>query len=184
MSAALPEELTDGAVTLRPWREEDAPALAACLDGDPEVTAWLDRIPQPYTIADALAYMRGETGAPRESRFAVATAGGDVVGSIGAMWNESGDVAEIGYWTRADARGRGTTTRALRLVTAWALEHGAERVQLRADVENVASRRVAEKVGFLAEGVLRAAYWNPRLDRRQDWVMYSLLPGELAAGTA
>ena len=43
---------------------------------------------------------------------------------------------------------------------------------------------MAEKVGFVTEGVLRSAYWNPRLDRRQNWVMYSLLPGELAAGAA
>ncbi|HKI93467.1 MAG TPA: GNAT family N-acetyltransferase [Gaiellaceae bacterium] len=181
MSAVPPEELTDGTVTLRPWRDDDAPAIEACLDGDPEVTGWLDRIPQPYTTEDALAYIRGETGAPRESRFAVTGADGGVIGSIGAMWHESGDVAEIGCWTRADARGRGATTRALRLVAAWALAHGAARVQLRADVENVASRRVAEKVGFQQEGVLRSAYWNPRLGRRQDWVMYSLLPGELSS---
>jgi hypothetical protein len=27
--------------------------------------------------------------------------------------------------------------------------------------------------------VLRSAHWNPRLGRRQDWAIYSLLPGEL-----
>ena len=99
------------------------------------------------------------------------------IGGIGLRWNE--DVAEIGYWTRADARGRGLTTRALLLAARVALEEGAARVQLRADVENVPSRRVAEKAGFTAEGVLRSAHWNPRLGRRQSWVMYSLLPGEL-----
>jgi RimJ/RimL family protein N-acetyltransferase len=70
------------------------------------------------------------------------------------------------------------TTRALVLVTGLAFEQGAGRVQLRADVENVASRRVAEKAGFTAEGVLREVHWNPRLGRRQSWVMYSILPGE------
>jgi len=53
------------------------------------------------------------------------------------------------------------------------------RVQLRADVENEASRRVAERAGFRLEGVLRAAHWSPRQQRRLDWAMYSLLPGEL-----
>jgi RimJ/RimL family protein N-acetyltransferase len=103
-----------------------------------------------------------------------------VLGSIGATWNESRDVAEIGYWLRADARGRGVTTAAVRLIVAWALAAGAARVQLRAAVGNDASRRVAEKAGFQLDGVLRSAYWNPRLDRRVDWAMYSLLPGELA----
>ena len=52
-------------------------------------------------------------------------------------------------------------------------------VQLRADPENHASCRVAEKAGFTLEGVLRSAHWNARLGRRQDWALYSLLPGEL-----
>jgi RimJ/RimL family protein N-acetyltransferase len=69
-------------------------------------------------------------------------------------------------------------TRALRLVSAHAFEQGAARVQLRADPENVASCRVAEKAGFTREGVLRSAHWNPRLGRRQDWAMFSLLPSE------
>jgi RimJ/RimL family protein N-acetyltransferase len=71
------------------------------------------------------------------------------------------------------------TTQALKLASGLAFEEGAARVQLRADVENVSSRRVAEKAGFAAEGVLREAHWNPRLGRRQSWVMYSVLPGEL-----
>jgi RimJ/RimL family protein N-acetyltransferase len=102
-----------------------------------------------------------------------------VLGSIGIRWSESRDVGEIGYWARSDVRGRGVTTRALRLVTRFALENGAARVQLRADVENVSSRRVAEKAGFRLEGVLRSAHWNARLRRRQDWALYSILPGEL-----
>jgi RimJ/RimL family protein N-acetyltransferase len=173
--------LSDGVLTLRPWTEADAPELAASIDGDEEITRWLDQIPQPYGVENALAYIRGTAGGERESRFAVTVAGsGRVLGSIGATWNESRDVAEIGYWLRADARGRGVTTDAVRLIAAWALAAGAARVQLRAAVGNDASRRVAEKAGFRLEGVLRSSYWNPRLGRRVDWAMYSLLPGELA----
>ena len=158
-------------------READAPAIVECIDGDAEITRWLDQIPQPYGLEDALAYIRGLG----ESSFAVVDSTGRVLGSIGVRWNESGDVGEIGYWLRADARGGGVTSRALLLISRWALARdGVGRLQLRADVENVASRRVAEKAGFRLEGVLRAAHWSPRLERRVDWAMYSLLPGELA----
>jgi RimJ/RimL family protein N-acetyltransferase len=175
------QPLSDGVLTLRPWTEADAAELAASIDGDEEITRWLDQIPQPYCVENALAYIRGTTGNERETRFAVTGAdGGRVLGSIGATWNESRDVVEIGYWLRADARGHGVTTDAVRLITAWALAAGAARVQLRAAVGNDASRRVAEKAGFQLEGVLRSAYWNPRLGQRVDWAMYSLLPGELA----
>jgi RimJ/RimL family protein N-acetyltransferase len=167
---------TDGVVTLEPWRRADAGELVACLDGDPEIGRWLDQIPQPYTVADALAFF----GGLGETAFAVRDAGtGRLCGGIGLRWTE--DVVEVGYWARAEARGRGVTTRALVLATTFAFEQGAARVQLRADVENAASRRVAEKAGFTAEGVLREVHWNQRLGRRQSWVMYSMLPGERPA---
>ncbi len=148
-----------------------------CLDGDPEIGRWLDQVPQPYTRADALAYI----GGLGEHAFAVTDAdSGRILGSVGVRLNETGDVGEIGYWIRSDARGRGVMTRAVVVVSRWAFaEHSLARLQLRADVENVASRRVAEKAGFRLEGVLRSAHWNARLGRRQDWAMYSLLPGEL-----
>jgi RimJ/RimL family protein N-acetyltransferase len=164
--------LTDGVVALRSWVAADAPAIVECCDGDEEMAGWLDRLPQPYTLADAEFYIALEG----EEKFAVTEAdGGRVVGSIGLTWHEP-DVAEIGYWMRADARGNGYMTRATRLATAHAFAKGAARVQLRADPENVGSCRVAEKAGFTPEGVLRSAHWNPRLHRRQDWVMYSRLP--------
>jgi RimJ/RimL family protein N-acetyltransferase len=170
-------ELTDGVVALRPWAESDAASVVECIDGDPEITVWLDQVPQPYTLADAKSYI---TGVDQET-YAVTDAGsGRVLGSIGLGGPVDG-ICEIGYWIRADARGHGTTTRALTLLSRAALERdGVERVQLRADVENVSSRRVAEKAGFQLEGVLRSAHWNARLGRRQDWAMYSLLPADLA----
>jgi RimJ/RimL family protein N-acetyltransferase len=169
--------LSDGPVTLRAWRRDDSDSIVECLDGDPEITIWLDQVPQPYTRADALAYI----GGLGESAFAVTdTETGRILGSVGVRFSDTGDVGEIGYWMRSDARGQGLMTRALALIARWAFdEGGAARVQLRADVENVASRRVAEKAGFQLEGVLRSAHWNARLGRRQDWAMYSLLPGEL-----
>jgi RimJ/RimL family protein N-acetyltransferase len=170
--------LTDGVVALRTWQKADAAELVECIDGDPEITIWLDQVPQPYRTKDALAYIRGLG----ESAFAVTDAEtGRVLGSIGVRFSETGDVGEIGYWLRADARGRGAITRALRVVSKWAFGRGnVERLQLRADVENMASRRAAEKAGFTLEGVLRNVHWNARLRRRQDWALYSLLPHEFS----
>jgi RimJ/RimL family protein N-acetyltransferase len=169
--------LTDGVVALRAWQKTDAAELVECLDGDPEITRWLDQVPQPYRTKDALAYIRGIG----ETAFAVTDAEtGRILGSIGVRFSDSGDVGEIGYWLRRDARGRGLITRSLRLVSTWAFGRvGVERLQLRADVDNAASRRSAENAGFQLEGVLRNVYWNARLGRRQNWAMYSLLEGEL-----
>ena len=47
-----PTSLTDGLVTLRPWHDDDAEALILRIN-DPDVAAFLDLVPQPYTAADA-----------------------------------------------------------------------------------------------------------------------------------
>ena len=174
----MPAELTDGVVTLRPWVESDAAEIVECVDGDADIMIWLDQVPQPYALDDALAFIDGT--AVEQETYAVTDAdSGRVLGSIG-MGPVADGVCEIGYWIRADARGRGAAARALELLAHAALaREGVDRVQLRADVENAPSCRVAEKAGFTREGVLRSAHWNARLGRRQDWALYSLLPADL-----
>jgi RimJ/RimL family protein N-acetyltransferase len=171
-------------VTLRPWRARDAPEVARCCS-DEQIAYWLDMLPQPYRKADGRAYVAAAVQAWQDGSaapFAVTDAAdGGLLGSMSVrLVSPENGTAEVGYWTRAEARGRGATTRALVLVSRWtlALPH-VERLQLRADLQNVASQRVAEKAGFTREGVLRSAHFSPRQNRRLDWVMYALLPGEL-----
>lgn len=184
MDVSPPEPpLTDGVVTVRPWGEPgDAEAIeAAC--NDRAIAEFLDAIPQPYTRSDAHAYLEACRIGWRDGTFAnfAVVLDGRAVGSIGVRWLEPDQgVAEVGYWVAPDARGQGVCTRALRLVSTWVLARpGMARLQLRADEENVASNRVAENAGFTREGVLRSSHYNPRLDRRVDFVMHSLLRDEL-----
>jgi RimJ/RimL family protein N-acetyltransferase len=162
------------------------PAItAACREE--EIARWLDQIPQPYEEEHARWYVgQSKEGWTRgdAATFAVTDAeSGEVVGSIGVRIEEPDQaVAEVGYWVKSEARRRGVATRALRLATRWLIEDvGLARVQLRADVLNVPSQRVAENAGFTREGVLRSSRYNARQQRRVDFVMYSLLPGELPA---
>jgi RimJ/RimL family protein N-acetyltransferase len=183
--AAPDPALSDGFVTLRPWQHDDIPELVACIDGDEEITRWLDMIPQPYRENEARLWVDQATSFWREGTSApfalLAADSGEVAGGVGFRWlGEEQGVGEVGYWIRAGDRGRGLTTRAVTLISRWAIEElGCERLQLRADEENLSSQRVAEKAGFTREGVLRAAHYNARLDRRVDYVIYSLLPSDL-----
>ena len=181
----LPPEppLSDGVVTLRPWGAEgDVDALVESCN-ELEIARYLDLIPSPYTPADAKTYLDACRQGWREgssSNFAILL-DERPVGSIGLrIVDPENGVAEAGYWVRSEARGRGVASRALRLLSAWALrERSIERLQLRAATVNPASQRVAEKAGFTREGVLRSAHYNARLEQRVDWAMYSLLPDEL-----
>lgn len=178
-----PAGLSDGVVSLREWTQADAPAVAAACAED-EIAWWMHLIPQPYTENDAREYIAAVEAAWRDGTggtFAVVDQRGEVVGSIGMRVIDAlNDVVEVGYWAAAPARGRGLTTRALRLLCGWLFDAvGARRIQLRADVLNIASQRVAQKAGFVREGTLRSSAYNERQARRIDYAVYSLLPGEL-----
>jgi RimJ/RimL family protein N-acetyltransferase len=113
---------------------------------------------------------------PDERTFAI-TCAGSVVGAIGLMVNEHRGT--IGYWVAAGARRQGICSRALRVLSRFAFaDLELRRLELLTDPDNIASQRVAEKVGFQREGTLRA-YLAHRDGRFRDGVMFSLLPGEL-----
>ena len=144
---------------------------------DPEVVRWIPAIPRPYTREDAIAFIRGEVR-PEHTALAIQL-DGRVVGGIGMGLNSHKYRATVGYWMDAEMRGEGICTRALRLLSRHALDElSVQRVDLVTDPDNRASQRVAEKVGFRREGVLRAHLRHPD-GRIRDSVMFSLLPGEL-----
>jgi RimJ/RimL family protein N-acetyltransferase len=67
----------------------------------------------------------------------------------------------------------------VRLVARWAFDVlGVQRLELTTAPENVASQRVAERVGFTREGVLRGLVATKN-DGRRDNVLFSLLPPDL-----
>jgi len=81
---------------------------------------------------------------------------------------------EIGYVVAPGARGRGVASRALRLITGWALDElGLERVELHIDPDNTASIRVAERCAYIREGVMRSLHFKESI--RGETVIYSLL---------
>jgi len=169
-------ELRDDLIVVRQWRAEDADAVyEACQDLD--MLQWLPRIPRPYTREDARAFVAGEIGLGRH-QYAIEK-DGRVVGSIGMLVNEN-ETGHVGYWCLRSERGQGIVPRALRLLARFAFEElELGRVELVTDPDNASSQRVAEKLGFTREGVLRSHLLHPD-GRRRDSVMFSLLPGELS----
>ena len=169
---------------LRPPVTDDIPAIVeACQD--PEIPRFTT-VPSPYGEADAVGHLEtcerewsDGSGAP----FVVVDADTDeLLGSMGLMrLDDEGATVEIGYWIAAAARGRGVGTRSARVVTAAALAGGAQRIELRAMVENAGSRRIAERVGYTLEGVLRSVHSAACSRDRIDLALYSMLPSDAAA---
>jgi RimJ/RimL family protein N-acetyltransferase len=166
-------ELRDGDLRLRPPTKADVPAIVeACQDT--ELARFIPGFPSPYRASDAKAWLASKRGPART--FLIVDAETDRL--LGAIEVRLGETGSIGYWVRADARGRDVATRATKLLARWALtKGGVERLELTTDVDNVASQRVAEKAGFTREGVLRAHL--KLLSTRRDSVIFSLLPSDL-----
>jgi len=176
---ALPDPpLGDDAVVLRAWTLDDVAAVTqACQD--PEIPRWTT-VPTPYSEQDARTWLEFVVDPDLEDQVNLAVTkaeDGSLAGSM-SLWIIRRGIGEFGYWASPEARGQGYTPRALRLLAAWALaELQLPRLQLGTFPGNRASERVAEKVGFAPEGVLRS-YMDQRGERR-DVRMWSLLPGEL-----
>ena len=175
--------LSDGAIFLRPFRAEDAPAVTAACQ-DPEIQRWIPMIPVPYAEADARRFILMTLQAWHDGtgyEFAIVDAAADrYLGSIGLHPGPNLRRVSVGYFVAPEARRRGVALRALRLVTEWGFAQlGIERLALWTLPGNVASQRVAEKAGFRFEGI--TSNWeSDRDDRPIDAVMFSMTPENLA----
>ena len=79
------------------------------------------------------------------------------LGRVGLDQIRARGTANVGYWVRTGQTGLGIATAAVRLIARFGFEDlGLRRLELLVAVDNVASRRVAEKVGATFEGVLPA----------------------------
>ncbi|WP_325200086.1 GNAT family N-acetyltransferase [Oscillibacter sp.] len=166
---------------LRPWQRTDAESVAAAAD-NPNIAANLrNAFPSPYTLADAEWFV-GDCIAQGEARqlMRAIVIDGRAAGSISVSIKD--DVyeksAELGYWLAEDYWGRGVMTEAVRQICREAFDRfDILRIFAEPFAENLGSRRVLEKAGFLCEGTMRrGVYKNGRV---QSYCIYALLREEL-----
>lgn len=102
---------------------------------------------------------------------------GDLVGGVTIHTPTRNRSAEIGYWLSADSQGRGLMTRACAAAVTYAFrQRKLHRVVIRAAVDNLRSRAVPERLGFVLEGTERE---STRLeDGYHDMAVYSMLDRE------
>ena len=147
------------------------------LIADPDVLQFT-RIPEPppdgFPREWLARYERGREDGTAEA-FVIEEHGRFLGLALAPHIDREGGEVELGYVVAAAARGRGVATDALRRLTAWAFEDvGARRIFLIVDVLNEPSKRVAERAGYVREGVMRSIHHKQ--DRRVDAELWSKLP--------
>jgi RimJ/RimL family protein N-acetyltransferase len=98
-----------------------------------------------------------------------------VLGGCALHLGTAADVRYIGYWIHVDFTHRGLATEAAAALTRVAFEiDGVRRLEITMDPENLGSKGVAEKLGYVYEGTLRQD--TPRGDGTfRDHMIWSLL---------
>jgi ribosomal-protein-serine acetyltransferase len=107
-------------------------------------------------------------------------AAGRLAGIVGLSIDRSNHCGAIGYWLDENSEGKGVVTAAVAALAGDGFDrHRLVRLEIRADVDNRASRAVAERLGFKLEGVLRQSY-RVVDERYSDDAVYSLLVSDPA----
>ena len=151
----------DDGIELRPLRLEDAEPVYYLVEANRQrLQEWLPWVPSMQSAADEAAFIRAgqadlESGAGLSCAITVDRA---IVGTIGASIRAANRSAEIGYWVGDGHEGRGIVTRSARALTTFLVtDLDLHRVVIRAATENVRSRAVPERLGFVHEGTQRHA---------------------------
>ena len=178
--------LGDDVVLIRPLEHADRDAMFASVrESITEVSAWLPWCHPAYLPEEATTYIESTRQAWAQGthfNFGVFSAqdGGHLGGvSVNHLVRQN-RMANVGYWVRTGATKRGVAARAVRLAAQFAFEDlGLTRIEIAAIPENLASRRVAEKVGARLEVIAR----NRIVMHGQAYpaAVYSLVPSDLAA---
>lgn len=157
-------ELTDGTISLRPFTTDDADELyEAVRESMRELQPWMPWCHTDYSIKETREWLSLRDDVLKNGTdygFRIADAlsdrmlGGAGLNQINSLYR----AANLGYWIRTSATGRGVATRAVRLLAQFGFEElNLIRIEIVAAVGNLASQRVAEKAGAMREGVMRKA---------------------------
>jgi ribosomal-protein-serine acetyltransferase len=174
--------------SLRSYAPSDAEGLyEAARESVGDVFPWLPWCHPQYSRAEAEEWIRSRAQLAAEGReytFAIVGPDGAYLGGCGLnQINDLHRFANIGYWVRSSATGRGVATEAVRQIASFAFrETDLVRLEVVCAVGNVRSQRVAERAGAVREGVLRhrlILHGEP-----VDAVMYSFVRGKQDGGGA
>lgn len=165
-------------ITIRPFEEKDAGPLFHVINTERErLRIWLPFVNNVLKEEDVRDFIK-KTLLKNKDYYLAVLYESIPQGLTGLRAvNKSDKRADIIYWLSSNISGRGIMTSAVHQL----LEHGFKqmdlnRIQIRASVNNLQSRRLAERLGFTFEGIERDG--ELLLDGFTDLAVYSMLKKE------
>ena len=165
-------------IFLRAYAPDDVAAFhAATTESKRELIPWMPWCHDNFSLAETEAWIARQSSPPprNEFEFLIVDDSGRLLGACGINQVDRTNLrANIGYWVRSSAAGRGVATAALRQIVDWARDNtDLRRLEILIAVGNMASIRVAEKAGAVREGILRSRLLL--LGRFHDAALFSII---------
>jgi len=150
----------------------------AAIESVADVFPWMAWCHKGYSLGEAQQWVETQVDLAQKGlafEFAIFDENDRFLGGCGInRIDKDNRFANLGYWVRSSAMGRGVAPEAVRFVSNYAFwETNLNRVEIVCATGNIRSQRVAEKVGATREGVLRSRLMLP--SGPSDAVIYSLL---------
>lgn len=155
-------------IKLKPLAETDAQDIFQTIDNEREYLGkWLPFVAFTKTVDDTLDFIRTNKNTPDENReiifciyFREKFAG--LVGLKFAGEDKNNKRTEVGYWLSEKQQKQGIITQSVRKLIEYAFtELNLNRVQIRCATENIPSKNVPKRLGFVFEGIEREGELYP-----------------------
>lgn len=174
----------DSEVTLRTLQPEDAEALYAAINNNRQhLTPWLNWVHLTTQPGHSLKFIQDSLHeANMQQSLALGIFHNDrIIGGIGMQnWDHKVRRADIGYWIDRNHAGSGIVTRSVqRLIEFLFTSTDLNKIEIRFSARNTKSAKVAERLGFRIEGVIRQA--TVRNGLIEDMVITGMLRSEYRA---
>jgi RimJ/RimL family protein N-acetyltransferase len=181
----------DGGPVIRCWDPRDAPLLKDAVDSSlehlREWMPWAYHEPQELDAKVALLRtFRGNFDLGQDFIYGIFSADETrVLGGTGLHTRVGDGAFEIGYWIRVDAVRQGIATSVAGALTRVGIElAGADRIEIRVDVDNDVSCRIPRRLGYREEGVLRRRLPTHDGSPQRDVLMFSMFAEDLTGSAA
>jgi ribosomal-protein-serine acetyltransferase len=182
----IPEVIEAPRLVLRAPRAGEAAEInRAVHESFKELHEWMPWAKAPPTVDDTEIYSRQAQAKfilRQMFDYRIYLKDGDVFAGNMGMFNINWSIpsCEIGYWLRSSLCGKGYMTEAVVALTGMAMNVlKANRVEIRCDANNARSRGVAERAGYVLEGVLKNDSHTPAGELRSTCV-FAVTPKEWA----
>jgi ribosomal-protein-serine acetyltransferase len=147
-------------ISLRTLADADAHALFETIDASrPKLRNWLPWVDGTTTREHSLQFIRNAEQEINQQEGLVVGIfhHGKIIGTIGMHeWNHQVNLAQVGYWLNPDYERKGIATMAVSAFVNYLFTRvGLNKLEIRFVADNSRSAKLADRLGFKVEGVIR-----------------------------